>query len=685
MIPFLWLALLPAPQGTPSFPTEVEVITVDAVVVDKDGRPVTGLTRDEFRVLEDGKPQEIVSFEPYERGEPGGEDEVEPTAIATNERGTELRGRAFALLLDDVFTPLQGSAEVRQAVESFLRNSVGPGDEVTIATTSGNAYWSAGLPEGLEDLLAVAARFKGRDTGGRYGTQDYPQTPGRGHALRHAGAQAHVRGGGLQIERGPIADEINHIRIQRMKVTLAAVRRQLDALATVRGRKSLILMSPGFLQDDTLDIRETAAASRRANTALYFVDVRGLMGQEVFSAANKVGGAPTLAPLSGEEGERNLVTAGTQMLAQDTGGFSIQNVNDFGAATARIAAESRSYYLLGIHPAQGKGARDWRKLTVEVTRPGLKVRARRGYTLRDAPPPEEADPQKGRGKGKSAGDTTRKTLDPAVAGALDAAHAVSGIPLRAMVYVMEPGPRDTTRVLVAAEFDPLDLGKRRELREARLQHQHHPSRYRPRVRVERARGGAEGRGHAFELAGDGARVHAPAGRGQRACRGARSRHGRGGGRNATDRGAARIRVPGLDADPHERDRQVRPATPGRGGRPPRLPERRPALLPVRGARRRPRAWGTTGRRRDGDPRAGRHGPAQGRAEPDRRRSGRPRGAPDRHGPRRDEGGPLRPRAGRARRAERPADRAHRAVHARTFVLMDARSTFGRLPTSPGGS
>jgi len=311
MIPFLWLALLPAPQGTPSFPTEVEVITVDAVVVDKDGRPVTGLTRDEFRVLEDGKPQEIVSFEPYERGEPRGEDEVAPPAIATNERGTELRGRAFALLLDDVFTPLQGSAEVRQAVESFLRHSVGPGDEVTIATTSGNAYWSAGLPDGLDDLLAVAARFRGRDTGGRYGTQEYGQSHQTAEEMRNGvlelrrmtelQAYGIVHGG----ESGdqPMAHEIDHIRRQRMKITLAAVRRQLDALATVRGRKSLILMSPGFLQDDTADIRETAAASRRANTALYFIDVRGLANQEVFSAANTVG-APTLAPLSGEERER---------------------------------------------------------------------------------------------------------------------------------------------------------------------------------------------------------------------------------------------------------------------------------------------------------------------------------------------------------------------------------------------
>jgi VWFA-related protein len=471
-LPFLWLALAPAPQATPSFPTEVEVITVDAIVVDKDNRLVTGLTRDEFRVLEDGKPREIVSFEEYTRGEASVEDEepAAPPAVVSNARGTELRGRAFALLLDDVFTPLQGSAEVRQAAAAFLRSSVGPGDEVTISTTSGNAYWSAGLPEGLEDLLAVAARFKGRDTQGRYGTQEYGEfhtdLSGTDAASierarnsmfemkRMTELQAYDIVNGRRQGDRQIAFEIDHIRKQRMKITLAAVRRQLDALATVRGRKSLILLSPGFLQDDTPDIRETAAASRRANTALYFVDVRGLAGQNIFDASQRVEGGPSFVGLTGEEAERNLVTAGTQNLAQDTGGFSIRNVNDFGNATGRIAAESRSYYLLGIHPAEGKGQRDWRKLTVEVTRPGLKVRSRRGYSLRDALPPEED----AKGKDKAPAPT-RKTLDPAVAGALDAAHAVSGIPLRVMVYVMEPAPKDMTRVLVAAEFDPRDLGR----------------------------------------------------------------------------------------------------------------------------------------------------------------------------------------------------------------------------------
>jgi hypothetical protein len=305
----------------------------------------------------------------------------------------------------------------------------------------------------------VAARFKGRDSGGRYGTQEMGQSHQSEAEMRY-GTLGFGRMNEMQaydVVRGraqgnkQMAQEIDHIRRLRKKVTLAAVRRQLDALATVRGRKSLILLSPGFLQDDEPDIRETAAASRRANTAVYFISVRGLQNQDVFSAANKVEGQPTLTAFTGEEVNQNIVAAGTETLAQDSGGFTVRSSGDFAAAAGRIAAQSRAYYLLGIHPAEGKGPRDWRKLKVEVTRPGLKVVARRGYTLRDAPPPQED------AKEKRAAEPTRKTLNVAVAGALDAAHAVSGVPLRAMAYVMEPAPKDATRVLVAAEFDPQNL------------------------------------------------------------------------------------------------------------------------------------------------------------------------------------------------------------------------------------
>ena len=75
----------------PTFPSQVELITVDAVVVDKDGRPVPGLTKDDFVVKEDGRAQEIASFEPFVLEPPDAP--VEPPAVATNEPATRPRQR----------------------------------------------------------------------------------------------------------------------------------------------------------------------------------------------------------------------------------------------------------------------------------------------------------------------------------------------------------------------------------------------------------------------------------------------------------------------------------------------------------------------------------------------------------------------------------------------------------------
>ena len=96
----------------PTFPSQVELITVDAVVVDDGGRPVPGLTRDDFVLKEDGRVQEIASFEPFVLEPPDAP--TEPPPVATNEPGPARRnGRAFTLLVDDVrATSLRSGAMV---------------------------------------------------------------------------------------------------------------------------------------------------------------------------------------------------------------------------------------------------------------------------------------------------------------------------------------------------------------------------------------------------------------------------------------------------------------------------------------------------------------------------------------------------------------------------------------------
>ena len=481
-----------SPPSPPTFPAAVELVTVDAVVLDGKGRPVPGLAQDDFVVTEDGKPVEIARFEAFAAAGTA-PPPAAPSVIASNETSRS-SGRAFAVILDDLRIASARIGDARQAATSFLDRSVHDGDEVTLGTTSGDVWWSARMPDGREDLLAVLGRVRGRyvEATSLDRMTDYeafwinnhesspsmaPLLPDRPASAPAAAAtpEANALGGSIK-ERvkqrwkdlnlctgtsceGMVRDraaDLDMTRRGRTQVTLRAVRRGLEALASIRGRKSLLLLSEGFLDDPSSDVRGVEAASREANTAIYFIDTRGLTALPGGGSA-----ADAEATLQPRErltmGFENAVleSAGASALADETGGFSVKNTNDLAAGVDRIADESRVYYLLGFYPPERKSARDWRKLRVEVKRPGLTVRARRGYTLRAAASPKEAT------GGKKA--SKQPTLDPVVARTLDSAHDAGGIPLRIMTYLFEPHASGTTHVLIAAEFDGSRLGGRLEL------------------------------------------------------------------------------------------------------------------------------------------------------------------------------------------------------------------------------
>ncbi len=83
-----------------------------------------------------------------------------PAVVTSNEpRGT---GRAFAIVLDDLRIAPERVPGARETATRFLERFVREGDLVTVATTSGDAWWSARIPDGREDLMAVLARARGR-------------------------------------------------------------------------------------------------------------------------------------------------------------------------------------------------------------------------------------------------------------------------------------------------------------------------------------------------------------------------------------------------------------------------------------------------------------------------------------------------------------------------------------------
>jgi VWFA-related protein len=470
-------------QTVPTFPAAVELVTVDAVVLDRDGNAVAGLARGDFVVSEDGRPQEIVGFEAFGSGgklpatggitiEPPGED-ARPTA-----------GRAFAVVLDDLRMAPARADGARKAAALFFERSLRDGDLVTLATTSGAAFWSSRLPEGREDLIAVLGRIRGLyveatslDRMSEYEAYwinahesgpphhaPVPDRPGFTRSEESEGAESGDSTGFSLKERvkkrwkeqnlcsatscdslvRQRAADFDTQRQARTRAALAAVRRSVEAMAAVRGRKSLLLFSEAMIDDSTSGWKAVVAAAREANTAVYFVDTRGLLalpGGGSAADAEATTDARTRAQIGMETTVQE--TAGGAFLADETGGFAIRNTNDFGKAAARVADESRVFYLLGFHAADGKAADRWRKLKVEVKRPGLTVRARRGYVLRA----ELAADKPAERKGKP------PALPQAMARALDSVQEASSLPVRAKAYVLEPRGKDAARLLLTAEFD----------------------------------------------------------------------------------------------------------------------------------------------------------------------------------------------------------------------------------------
>jgi VWFA-related protein len=457
------------PSVPPTFPSAVRLITVEAVVLDGHGQPVPGLTKDDFVVKEDGRPQEVVSFQAFDLGAAREEPEaVAPGVVARNEPGGGDTGGGFAIVVDDLGIAPKRTSTVQDAVKEFLEHSVRDGDLVTLATTSGSAWWSARVPEGRGDLLAVLGHAHGRlaEASSLERMSDYEAF----WIARHEDSAASF--GPLSLTARVVARwertgacppgsigcagqvraraiQLDGLRRDRLRYALGSVRHAVAALVLVPGRKSLLFLSEGFLEDFGGDARAVAALSREANVAVYFVNVRGL---EAFPSG--LGSAADSGPPpSGRERfeAATVESAGAVALAEDTGGFTVRNTNDLAAGLGRVAAESRVFYLLGFYPPEGKAPGEWRKLRIEVRPPGLTVRARRGYTLRSQM--TAAALAKG---GRE--DGNRRALDPAVARALDSPRPLGGIPLRAIVYVLEPRPKDTVHVLVTSEIDAGALG-----------------------------------------------------------------------------------------------------------------------------------------------------------------------------------------------------------------------------------
>ena len=382
------LASLVAAQGTSLlsqdaqsdyvFRSRTELVLVNVTARDGKGNLVKDLKREDFTVLEDGKAQQVVSFDLENTDAVVSNATLEAPLLATGKStkpatpeetaSRALKDHRLIILFFDL-SSMQPD-EIDRAVTAasrYLDRQMAPADMVSVISLGSQLMVNqdftsdkSALQKALDELnMGGGQGFEEGSTGTTEGTPD--------------------TGGSFTVDD----TEYNIFNTDRR---LAALRSVADRLARVDEKKSLIYFSSGMDRtgiENQSELRAATNAAVRANMAIYTLDIRGLQamvpGGEAQNASLR-GTSPYSGQATLNQYNSNFTTQETLVtLAGDTGGHAFLDSNDFGRVFTGVQQDTSLYYLLGYHSTNAARDGRFRRITVKVNRPGLKLDFRRGY------------------------------------------------------------------------------------------------------------------------------------------------------------------------------------------------------------------------------------------------------------------------------------------------------------------
>ena len=359
--------------------TNAELVLTNVVARDaKTGEFVRGLQQTDFTVYENGKAQKVATFDfqSVEMATPLNEAMVSGLAAGPTANGSkavvvakpeDLRNHRLIVMFFDL-TSMQPEDLDRsvEAAQAFLRAKMQPADLVALVS--------------LGDTLKVDQDFTADKNALIREASVYNGTEGPGFAQGAASSSNQVED---TTGYTPDESEYNDINTDRELFALRAVSKALEKITE---KKSLLYFSGGISRDgieNQASLRSAVNAAVRANLAIYSVDTRGLQ------AISPVGDAST-GSLRGSGAYNggallNNMTANfasqevMATLSSDTGGKAFFDSNDFAPAFAQVQRDSSAYYAIGFHSANPARDGKYRKLTIKINRPGIKLEYRPGY------------------------------------------------------------------------------------------------------------------------------------------------------------------------------------------------------------------------------------------------------------------------------------------------------------------
>ncbi len=361
---------------------------VQVIVTDKNGNPVTDLTKDDFVLVDDGKPVVLTEFEAHKLPVAGPAKADAAPAPAPQEK--ILLNRKIFFFFDFMNSTPQGALKAAEAALHFVDTGLLPTDEVGVITLSalrGIQVYQV-LSSDRAEIHKSVASFGLAGAGGRA-----EELEAQYQRLIEAGGFADARTASPLTYQGSSAaaaaanaggiDALIADARYAAKMTMERLTRFAQAMRFVPGQKTLVLFSSGLPagtlmpQADAIvegkvrksfsDPRDSNADLRTAyedlckELAASNVSVHPMNTEELNAASEMKTGAATL-----------------RFMADATGGRYYGNIFNYKESVARFQTLTAAYYVLG-YPVQDSWDGKYHKIKVTVRRPGCVVRTQEGY------------------------------------------------------------------------------------------------------------------------------------------------------------------------------------------------------------------------------------------------------------------------------------------------------------------
>ncbi len=332
------------PQNAPTFRTGIEAVMLDVSVLDRDGRPIRGLTASDFTVLEDGHPQKVMTFSAVDVP-----DAPEPATPWLRDVAPDVRNnspkseqRVIVLVLDDATVIKVDHASVirrTREIAAQIIDQLGPGDVASVRFIT-DARGGQEFTQDRARLLAAIQRYQGSSVGG--------------------GAVALMASRMVIDTLQGVAQALSGMEQRRKALVWISIGPGIDF--TEAG--PVLYMAgggdaPGVTRGIIKRLQDLFAEAQRANVNVYCMDPAGLV-----------------ASPAGDVLKNNREFLRT--VSGNTGGFTISETDDTAPGIAQMFRETGSYYLLGYQPDNPRTEGRFRRIQVRVNRQAT-VRTRTGY------------------------------------------------------------------------------------------------------------------------------------------------------------------------------------------------------------------------------------------------------------------------------------------------------------------